>query len=299
MAVGLSGGLDSVSLLHVLAGLRNRGGLAFGLSAIHVNHGISSSAPEWEALCRDYCSDLSVSYDAVCVKVERTSKDGLEAAARRARHEVFAGIAADALMLAHHRDDQAETLLFNLLRGTGIAGAAAMRERNGRLLRPWLSIGREVIAAYADRHRLVWCEDESNADIRHSRNFLRHGVLPVFRQRFPAVTKNLAAAAARFAEAQELLDALARLDLGGATVFPIELACLVDLDEARARNALRYLLVRHGFMIPSEARLREGVRQLLEAADDRYPIVVIGTQQLRRWRRKIYLEPAGATRDIR
>jgi tRNA(Ile)-lysidine synthase len=297
--VGLSGGLDSVSLLHVLAGLRNADESSFRLSAVHVNHGISPHAEAWQNMCENFSAELAVPFEAVRVDVERDSKDGLEAAARRVRHTVFDGIDADVVMLAHHRDDQGETLLFNLLRGTGVAGAAAMLERNGRLLRPWLSIGRDAIAAYAERHKLLWCEDDSNADIRHSRNFLRHKVLPTIRERFPASNKNLAAAAGRFAEAQELLDELAVLDLGGATAFPVDLGCLKQLEEARARNALRFLLDRHGVRIPSEGRLREGLRQLLEAAADRHPVIVFGEYQIFRRRGRVYLEPVGASSESR
>lgn len=292
--------MDSVSLLHVLARLRNEAGLPFQLSAIHVNHGISPMADAWQDQCATFCENLAVPSRTVCVAVERGSQDGLEAAARRARHAVFAGLDVDLVMLAHHRDDQAETLLFNLLRGTGLAGAAAMREKNGRLLRPWLSIDRSAIADYASRHRLAWCDDESNADIRHTRNFLRHKVLPTVRERFPAASKNLAAGAGRFAEALDLLDDLARLDLAnGSPDFPLDLHSLKRLDEPRARNVLRYLLDLNGVRIPAEARLREGLRQLLQAADDRHPVIAFGAHQLRRRRGRVYLEPLAGTRETR
>jgi len=198
--------------------------------------------------------------------------------------------------LAHHRDDQAETLLFNLLRGTGVAGAAAMRERSGRLLRPFLSVGRDDIMRYAAEHRLDWVEDESNADTRHARNFLRHRILAPLSQRFPAAAKNLAGAAARFAEAQDLLDDLARADLGSVTDFPLPVATLQALDEPRARNVLRYLLARRGVPIPGEARLREALRQMLSAAADRHPALQLGRHRLTRRRGLLYIEPSTDSR---
>jgi tRNA(Ile)-lysidine synthase len=303
VVVGLSGGMDSVALLHALA-VRWRAAHhavpPFNLSALHVHHGISPNADRWAAFCANYAQQLGVPYSNVRVEVERASKDGLEAAARRARHAVFAATAADWVMLAHHRDDQAETLLFNLLRGTGIAGAAAMRECSGRLLRPFLAIARSEIKRYASVHRLEWCDDESNADVRHSRNFLRHRILAPLSQRFPAAAKNLAAAAARFAEAQDLLDDLARLDLGeNSGDFPLSLDKLRALDEPRARNVLRYLLGQRAVPIPSEARLREALRQMLDARADRHPALVLGAYRLLRRRDRIHLELVDVSSDRR
>lgn len=288
LVAGLSGGIDSVVLLHALATLRRE-----GLSALHVHHGISANADRWASFCAHFARRLGVPFACVPVAVERKSADGLEAAARRARHRAFADSKADWIVLAHHRDDQAETLLFNLLRGAGVAGAAAMRERSGRLLRPFLSVGRDEIERYAAAHRLDWIEDESNADTRHARNFLRHRILAPLTQRFPAAAKNLAGAAARFAEAQDLLDALARADLGATRDFPIPVAALQALDEARARNVLRYLLSRHVVPIPGEARLREALRQMREAGADRHPVLTLGAHRLCRRRGLIYLEAPG------
>ncbi len=294
LVVGLSGGIDSVALLHALAACRRASPAVFTLAALHVNHGLSPHAGRWEAFCRDLCARLDVPFVCACVTVEHGSADGLEGAARRVRHAAFAATAADWIVLAQHRDDQAETLLFNLLRGTGLAGAAAMRECNGRLLRPLLPVGRADIEAYARAHALDWVEDESNADIRHTRNFLRHRILPELHGRFPAAAKNLAAAAARFAEALDLLDALAREDLAGTQDFPVDSACFDRLDEARARNVLRYLLAQRQVMIPSEARLTEAVRQMRNAGPDRHPALVLGDWRLLRRRGRLYLEPVGA-----
>jgi tRNA(Ile)-lysidine synthase len=290
VVVALSGGVDSLSLLHALL-LLGMGVERNQLSAFHVHHGLSPNADQWDEFCRDTCDRLDVPFKSQRVTVERTSKDGLEAAARRVRHAALSTVDADWVMLAHHRDDQAETLLFNLLRGTGVNGAAAMRECNGRLLRPLLSISRDDIECYAREHGLKWIDDETNEDRRFSRNYLRQEVIPHLRERFPATTQNLFNAAARFAEARDLLDDLACLDLGTEIAdFPVELGILRTLDESRARNALRYLLGQHNVQIPSEARLRECLRQMLEAATDRHPAVVFGRHRLLRRRGWVYLE---------
>lgn len=289
LIVGLSGGLDSSVLLHVLAGLREE--CDFGLSALHVHHGLSRNADAWEMHCRGLCVALGVPLAIERVAVERDSRDGLEAAARRARHAAFARAPGDWIVLAHHRDDQSETLLFNLLRGTGVRGACAMSEVNGRLLRPLLSVGRDEIAGYAKERGLAWIDDESNADTAYSRNFLRHETLAALEERFPGSGANLAAAARRFGEAQELLDELARIDLGGADDFPLAIAPWSRLPEPRARNALRYLLHRRYIGIPGEERLGEFVRQVRTAAADRHPSVVFGAWRLFRRGGEIHVEP--------
>ncbi|MDP2812040.1 MAG: tRNA lysidine(34) synthetase TilS [Rhodocyclaceae bacterium] len=288
LVVGLSGGIDSVVLLFALRSLD------FPLSALHVHHGLSKNADQWEAFCRDLCRSWDIPLAVERVAVERDSSDGIEAAARRARHAVFgqaSGTTGDWILLAHHRGDQAETLLFNLLRGAGVRGASAMNERNGRLLRPFLSIGRAQIAAFAEAHSLSWIEDESNADVRFSRNWLRHRILPELARRFPSAEARLAAAARRFAEAQALLEDLAEMDLGDAPRdFPVALDRLKSLPDPRARNLLRYLFARRGIGVPSEERLAEALRQCLEARPDRHPSIVFGEWRLVRRRGQIVLE---------
>jgi tRNA(Ile)-lysidine synthase len=291
LAVGLSGGVDSVALLHGLReSARLRGAKLMGL---HVHHALSPNADAWEAHCRELCAAWAVPLTVTRVEVERNSSDGLEAAARRARHDAFAQMQADWIALAHHRNDQAETLLFNLLRGTGVAGAAAMSETAGRLLRPLLKVGRDDIVAYAMERGLNWVDDESNADTRLSRNHLRHEVLAGLEERFPGSGANLAAAAGRFAEARDLLDELAILDLGARPAdFPLEVDVLKELSEPRARNLLRYLLQRRHIGIPSEERLREILRQLVHAGPDRHPAAMFGQWRLFRRAGQLHVEAA-------
>jgi tRNA(Ile)-lysidine synthase len=289
LVVGLSGGIDSISLLHLLREFRPKAD--FSLSALHVHHGLSANADQWAGFCQELCDRWDVPMTVVRVAVERDSTDGLEAAARRARHEAYACAEGDGIVLGHHRGDQAETLLFNLLRGTGLAGAAAMASRQRRLLRPLLRVSRRDIEAYAHAHGLEWIEDESNRDTGFSRNFLRHAILTPISQRFPAAEKNLAAAAKRFAEAASLLDELARIDLAaGAADFPIRVSLLTGLSERRARNVLRYLLARRDVRIPSEPRLIELLRQILAAGPDRHPRVRFGNWEIVRRQGLIELE---------
>src|SRR5471032_976337 len=203
IAAGLSGGVDSVVLLHVLHGLAPQFG--YRLSAIHVNHGLSPNAGDWQRFCSAFCLELGIPFKAVRVKVKKQGR-GLEAAAREARRAAFTKLDADAIALAHHLDDQAETVLFNLLRGAGLAGASGMpvQGRLGRklLLRPLLEVPRGAIRAYAAEQGLGWIEDESNADEALTRNFIRRRVGPLLESKFPRWRESLARAARHFSGAE-------------------------------------------------------------------------------------------------
>ncbi len=268
--MGFSGGLDSTVLLHATNRLVSDAGL--GLSALHVHHGLSRNADAWADFCGKFCGILGIPINVLRVDVPTRCGEGLEAAARRMRHKALSDQPADWVLLAHHADDQAETVLHNLLRGTGVRGAAAMPESRGRVLRPLLGLGRAVLLEYARTHHLTWIEDESNADLRYTRNFLRREIMPAITFRFPRVSEQLAAAAAHFSEADSLLDDLATLDLGACRPeFPISLALFRQLSDARARNLLRAMLGWHKVQPPDERRLKEFVRQLRTAGHDRHP----------------------------
>lgn len=294
LIVGMSGGRDSVAALFALKELQAQFG--YRLAACHVNHGISPHAAEWQRFCEGFCDRIGVALKVATIDVPRGTPEGLEAAARERRYGVFAGLEADWLVLAQHRGDQAETLLFNLLRGGNVHGARAMPEMRTlrsclRLLRPLLGLSRRDIEGYLCSRSLSWVEDESNADQRFSRNFLRHRIMPELCARFPAAEERLASSAVRFAEAAVLLDELARVDLAGAPPrFPVMVELLAALPEVRARNLLRFLLAQQGVRIPAETRLREFLRQLLVARQDRHPSVVFGDWRLFRKRGEVRIE---------
>ncbi len=277
--VGFSGGLDSTVLLHATNSLV--GGACLELSALHVHHGLSSNADAWADSCNKVCGELGIPIAVLRVTVPEKSGDGIEAAARRMRHKALLDQSADWILLAHHADDQAETVLHNLFRGTGVRGAGAMPECRGRVLRPLLGLGRSVLQEYARAHHLTWIEDESNADIRYTRNFLRHEIIPSIASRFPRVSEQLAAAAGRFSEADSLLDELALSDLGAdRPEFPLPLTLFSRLSDARARNLLRAMLGWHEVQPPDERRLKEFVRQLRVAGKDRHPRIDLSTYSL-------------------
>ncbi len=268
--VGFSGGLDSTVLLHAASSLARDANLE--LSALHVHHGLSASADVWANACLQVCQKLGIPLTILRVNIPQKTGEGVEASARRVRHKALAGHPADWILLAHHADDQAETVLHNLLRGAGVRGSGAMPESRGRVLRPLLSLPRDELLAYARSHRLVWVEDDSNADSRYTRNFLRHEILPLITPRFPRAREQLAAAAFRFREADSLLEDLAVLDLGNSpSEFPLPLTLFRELPDSRARNLLRAMLTWHHVQPPDERRMNEFVRQLRTAGNDRHP----------------------------
>jgi len=234
LAAGYSGGVDSTVLVQVLRQLAPEFG--FRLSAIHVHHGLSRNADAWRKSCADFCRKAGIPFTSRRVRVIKAGK-GLEAAARAARRKVFEGLRVDAIAFGHQLDDQAGTVLFNLLRGTGLAGASGMpavgKLGKKALLRPLLAVTREAILAYAEANRLAWIEDESNADEALTRNFLRRRAGPLLASRFPRWRENLARAARHFSSAR--------------------------MDE---RTLLREFLATRGLRAPSEARLMEMLKQL-------------------------------------
>ncbi len=277
--VGYSGGLDSTVLLHATNSVAREAKIR--LSALHVHHGLSSHADDWARVCADACRELGIPLSIRRVTVPTGTGEGLEAAARGVRHLAFADCPADWIMMGHHADDQAETVLHNLLRGAGVRGAAAIPEVRGGILRPLLGVPRDMLVAYAGTHQLTWIEDESNSDIHYTRNFLRREILPLIASRFPRAREQLAAAAARFSEAESLLDDLAAVDLGdGSREFPIPLVLLRNLSDARARNLLRAMLSWHRVQPPVERRMKEFVRQLRTVGNDRHPRIDLANYSL-------------------
>ena len=290
--VALSGGLDSTVLLHLLASLAQREALP-PLSAIHIHHGLQAAADAWPAHCRELCAALCVPLQVEYVQVAPGAS--LERAAREARYAAFAarlGI-GELLLTAQHRDDQAETLLFRLLRGAGVQGLSAMPMSRalgvGQLVRPLLNYSRDELLAYAREHKLTWIEDPSNADERFSRNYLRRQVLPALLGRWPQASASMARSAAHLSEAAQLLDELAQQDIAAAQVSAefawlplpnLALPTLRDLSEPRQRNALRYWLRPLTAMPDSEHWA--GWQALRDAAPDAAPVWKLAAGELRR-----------------
>lgn len=332
VAVGLSGGVDSVVLLDVLGRLRQD--LRLALSAVHVNHQISADSPAWEAFCKARCQAYGVTLTVRRVQVPHDGS-GVEAAARNLRYQAYGGLDTDFVALAHHLDDQVETFLLQLLRGAGPKGLAAMpvlrkyeggtykdeggsRKAEGNqdrakhdtssfilppsslvphpcILRPLLEATRNEIEAYAKARKLEWIEDDSNADSRYDRNFLRNELLPRLEARFPAYRETLARASRNLADYSELAEELAALDarVFNDGVVPVE--PLRGLSDARALNLLRRLFASRGLPMPNRTRLEEALRQCRAAGADSEVHVSFGSHGLRCFRGQVgIVEESGA-----
>jgi tRNA(Ile)-lysidine synthase len=280
VCVAFSGGLDSSVLLHLFSRLpRER---IARLRALHIHHGLSPNADAWAQSCARFCDARGAPLQVERVQVQREG-EGLEAAARRARYAVFERCGDDAVALAHHRDDQVETVMLQLFRGTGLKGAAGMPEWRSlgatHLFRPLLGIARAELLEFARHEKLEWIEDESNARTGFDRNYLRHEIAPLLDARFPAWR----ASVARFARHAAVLDAETR----DGVAFP-------HGGNATPSLVLRSWLCQHGLPMPSEAKLHEMVKQLQGAAEDAQVRIEHAGVVLRRYRGEIHIERASA-----
>lgn len=304
LVVGFSGGLDSTVLLY-LAREWQRQHPAVPLIALHVNHGLQAAADNWQHHCEQICRQWNIPFIAETAQVDRTQAS-LEQSARTARHDAFRRQVGqgDLLLLAHHRDDQVETLLQRLLRGSGplgLGGMGMLANNEGLLIgRPLLDQDRAALEQYALQHQLAWIDDPSNQDHIFERNFLRLDVLPRLRTRWPQMNQTVARAARLSREAAHLLDDLAELDGKGQCHpgEPLPLQLLQDLPERRARNLLRHWLRLQGASLPSEAQLERVLQDMVPAADDAQPVLQWGSFNLRRFRQALHCLPLLAEPDV-
>ena len=291
-----SGGLDSTVLLHWLAARDDV--RARGLRAVHVHHGLHPAADDWAAHCERACAALGVPLDIRRVQVEARG-EGLEAAARAARHRAFADVMrpGEAIALAHHRDDQAETVLLRLLRGAG-DGLVAMRPLRGfhagRLWRPLLGLPRATLLAWARGHGLHWIEDPSNASEAHDRNFLRHAVMPRLRERWADPAAALAHAATRLADQQDLLageDARRLARIQGLAPRTLSLPALMAEAPAWRGRIVRAWLASLGLPPLSARSLDTLAAEVLSGRPDARAEFRQGDVELRRWRDTLFAGP--------
>ncbi|MEX2575389.1 MAG: tRNA lysidine(34) synthetase TilS [Halofilum sp. (in: g-proteobacteria)] len=288
LLVGYSGGRDSSLLLALAA----ENWPKRRLRAMHVDHGWHPDSAEWARRCRTRVRELGVRCDIAAVDAQPKNGEGREAAARSARYGAFAERLGpgDVLLTAHHREDQAESLLLALLRGGGVHGWAGMPEcrelGSGVHVRPWLGVSREVIAAQAQTRGLGWLDDPANADSSYDRVWLRREILPALAERWPEVESTLARAAEQAGAAAEAVDTLAARDYvfcRGRIDGTLDRAALAELPLRRQRALLRWWIVRAGLPRPAAARLEEARRQLLEADPERTPCIDWPGGEVRGW----------------
>lgn len=299
--VAFSGGLDSTVLAHALANLKHHDSQYTNVPilAIHVDHGLQQESAAWSDQCAEMATTLGVEFRSLRVNVQLESGKGPEASARDARYSALHAemTNGDWLLSAHHREDQAETLLLNLIRGSGPAGVAGIgsirRFGSGWLVRPMLNVDRAAIQQYASDENLSWVEDPSNADRRFDRNFLRHEVLPRLKSRWPDIAARLQRSAGHAGEASQLLVELAEIDVAslGCSTARLPVDGLSALPAPRQRNVIRYALRDQGLSTPTALQLERILNEVLPARADAQPLVSWPGAAVRRYRNGLYLLP--------
>ncbi|WP_017445709.1 tRNA lysidine(34) synthetase TilS [Gayadomonas joobiniege] len=292
--VGLSGGIDSVVLLHCLSVL-NANKPELKIRAIHVNHGLSDNAQQWQTFCQQFCKSLAIPLHCQQVQIKKTSRQSLEQLARDARYQAFKQIVspADVLTTGQHLDDQAETFLLRLKRGSGPAGLAGMQaiscnQYGQTIWRPLLKIKRRRIIAYAKAHRLHWIEDESNQDLQFDRNFLRQQILPTIESRWPGFSECVARSADLCRMQNELAQDMAQMDAERCIKGrQLDLNQLVQLAEHRQFNLLRYWLLQFQPLMPSFQQMQQ-LLAMQTAKPDAQPELVVSGGQVRRYQDSLY-----------
>lgn len=297
--VGLSGGVDSVVLLHALV----RAGLPEPVVAVHIHHGLSPNADAWLEYCQTLCDQYHVPLSVAYVNCENQGK-GMEDAARQARYDVFASHMqqGDMLLLAHHQDDQAETLLFRLMRGAGPYGLSGMDEcrvfAEGYIGRPLLSFSKQQLIDYAEANRLQWMEDESNARDEFDRNYLRNNVMPLLETRWPHFAKRWQQTALACQQADQLSHDLSLVDLercdeqkerGG---YSLCFASMSLMPRYRRHNLLRNWVRSRGYAIMEHKHLQEVEKQFVESSASGAEVQWSGTA-LRLYGDRLYLTRPG------
>lgn len=302
LAVAYSGGLDSSVLLHLAYDYAKRRNLK--LFAFHVHHGLSPNADTWLAHCQGECGKLNIDFDARWVQVDRKDANGLEAAARAARYAALGAMCAThqvpLLLTAHHLDDQAETVLLQMLRGAGLPGLSGMDQLSVapdllgtsgvQIARPLLTVSRANLQEMVVSDGIMHIEDESNTDLRHPRNALRHQVWPLLHDYFPAFQQSIARGAQHVQSAQRLLSELARQDLDVCQQNgKLNTDYIQSLSHDRIDNLLRHWLVSHGLRMPTTSWLHEARSQLLDARVDAQVQMTHEGVDIRRYRNWIML----------
>jgi tRNA(Ile)-lysidine synthase len=304
LAIALSGGLDSSALLHLAHAYATEHGLA--LHAFHIHHGLSPNADAWLAHCEQVCAALGVAFEARKVELQRQQKTGTEEAARKSRYAALGALCREhdieLLLTAHHQDDQAETVLLQLLRGSGPAGLSGMDAANTAagllandqlvMARPLLAASRKQLDQYVTAHGISHIYDESNDDPRFARNALRRIIMPALADAFPGFQERLARSASHAQSAQRLLTELAEQDLAVCLEGDcLDMARLRVLSLDRIHNLLRHWFGTRGLRMPSAAWMTELVTQLLEARDDAQLLVTHPDCHVRRYRDRLHLTP--------
>lgn len=288
--VALSGGIDSVVLLYLLNQLK------LELRAIHIHHGLSPNADQWVTFCQHYCQQHAI---PLCVKyVQVNGKKGIEAEAREKRYQAIREVREhnEVVVTAHHLDDQAETFLLALKRGSGVKGLSAMQavsfSQNFPIFRPLLAVSKNDILTYAKSQNLSWIEDESNQSTDYDRNFLRHKVLPVLNDQWTQFNRMVARSCEHLANQQQLLDELLCEELAKyRDRQTLIIQDFTNLTKIKQQALLRLWFSEQQMLMPSTVQLEQIIQNIILAKGDKNPEIQLGDKMLRRYQNRLFITP--------
>jgi len=302
--IGYSGGVDSHVLLHLCASmpaLKNK------ITAVYVHHGLQAEADEWARHCQKTADQLGVNFLLQRVNAHPMPGQSPEEAAREARYNALKPLLGpnDVLLLAQHRDDQMETVLLQLFRGSGLRGLSGMPDSapfgQGKMLRPLLNVAKQALDAYAQAHDLNWVEDPSNQSSDYDRNFLRNEIVPLLRQRWPALDKTMARSARHCADADVLLAETAAdlfVPIFNAADNTLSIPCLLQLDPLKQALVIRQWFKILALKMPAQAFVDRIFTQVISASTSRDPVLSGRDYCIRRYRDKLYCLKQGAVQDL-
>jgi tRNA(Ile)-lysidine synthase len=295
--IAYSGGLDSHVLLHLMVAIANQYP-HINIRSLYIDHGLQDVSKDWISHCEKITENLKIPHQSVQLDLVIPAGESLEAFARKARYQVFQNNLHDdeTLLTAHHQDDQAETLLLQLLRGSGLDGLAAMPAEaafaEGRHGRPLLEYSRDELEAYADKYQLDYITDPSNQDSRFDRNYLRNTIVPLLKQRWPQMAKTLSRSAKLQAEAGSLLDNYCEqglATLSGSQKYTLSADAIKQLTPVQQKAMLRYWIKQSGFKAPSAVNLQHILTDVLDSPLDSSPLVRWQGTEIRRYKDDLYL----------
>ncbi|MEG3592491.1 MAG: tRNA lysidine(34) synthetase TilS [Pseudomonadota bacterium] len=294
LVIAYSGGLDSTVLLHAMSSLRSC--LKLDVVAVHVNHSLHENSKAWAEHCKNFCKHLDVNLTVLTIDVKLSKDTSPEEAARNARYKSLHSVLTENKMLltAHHRDDQAETVILQMLRGSGTSGLASMPALNKSdsiyHARPLLDFSKKELFNYASEQKLSWITDDSNLDVDIDRNFIRREVIPTIKKRWPSFDKTLSRVARNQARADTLLHVLASKDFESIFLHDkrdIDLRKIKELSFEQQQNVIRFWVKQNNFLPPSESQVREMIRTVIVSDIEKTPCIVLGNSEVRRYRNKI------------
>ena len=271
ISIALSGGIDSMVLLHALDQLKYK--LQIKLNAIHIHHNLSKNADDWHTFCTKECKKLGVTVKSEKINIKQDLSMGIEAAARKSRYQVLEAYRKDILALGHHQNDQAETLLLQLFRGSGLNGLAAMPtfDKERLIWRPLLKVNKEIIEGYAKENNVIFIEDESNNNLQFDRNFLRQEILPLIKSRYPDIINTISRSSENIAEGLNLHKAIAKEDANlyfSENKERLSLSMLKSLERERVVNLIRWWLDVNKQLMPSKKTMSELYNQIKDVRKD-------------------------------